>query len=87
MVDSLNLAALAKELMPVVMRMKKPLTVAVMGCVVNGPGEAAEADIGLFGAGGKFMLYINGEVARQGMAREEAIAALHEAIRDAEAKQ
>lgn len=82
-----DVAALAKELMPVVMRMKKPLTVAVMGCVVNGPGEAAEADIGLFGAGGKFMLYINGEVARQGMAREEAIAALHEAIRDAEAKQ
>jgi hypothetical protein len=33
------------------------------------------------------MLYINGAMARQGMARDEAIAALHDAIRDAEAKQ
>ena len=39
----------------------KEITVAVMGCVVNGPGEAREADLGIAGAGdGKVMLFKNG---------------------------
>ncbi|HEY3368556.1 MAG TPA: flavodoxin-dependent (E)-4-hydroxy-3-methylbut-2-enyl-diphosphate synthase [Symbiobacteriaceae bacterium] len=38
-----------------------PLNVAVMGCVVNGPGEAAEADVALFGGKGVGMLYVGGE--------------------------
>lgn len=40
---------------------KKPLTVAVMGCVVNGPGEAREADIGIAGGDGWGMLFEKGE--------------------------
>ena len=40
---------------------EEPLTVAVMGCVVNGPGEAKEADIGVAGAGEKAVLFAKGE--------------------------
>ncbi len=40
---------------------KKPITVAVMGCVVNGPGEAREADIGIAGGDGCGMLFEKGE--------------------------
>jgi (E)-4-hydroxy-3-methylbut-2-enyl-diphosphate synthase len=41
---------------------KKPLTVAVMGCGVNGPGEARHADIGVAGGDGEFLLFEKGEV-------------------------
>ena len=40
---------------------KKPITVAVMGCVVNGPGEAREADIGIAGGDGCGMLFEKGK--------------------------
>ena len=40
---------------------KKPITVAVMGCVVNGPGEAREADIGIAGGDGWGMLFEHGQ--------------------------
>ena len=38
----------------------KPITVAVMGCVVNGPGEAREADIGIAGGDGWGMIFEKG---------------------------
>jgi len=42
--------------------MNKSITVAVMGCEVNGPGEAAEADLGVAGGrGGKLLLFARGE--------------------------
>ncbi len=40
---------------------KKPITVAVMGCIVNGPGEAREADIGIAGGDGFGMIFEKGE--------------------------
>ena len=40
---------------------EKPITVAVMGCVVNGPGEAREADIGIAGGDGCGMLFEKGQ--------------------------
>ena len=40
---------------------QKPITVAVMGCVVNGPGEAREADIGIAGGDGCGMLFEKGQ--------------------------
>ena len=43
----------------------KNLTVAVMGCVVNGPGEAAQADIGIAGALGEAVLFSHGKVIRR----------------------
>ena len=41
-------------------KIKKPLKVAVMGCVVNGPGEAKDADIGVACGKGKAMLFKKG---------------------------
>jgi (E)-4-hydroxy-3-methylbut-2-enyl-diphosphate synthase len=41
-----------------------PVKIAVLGCVVNGPGEASEADIGIAGGGGKGILYRNGKQVR-----------------------
>lgn len=43
---------------------RKPITVAVMGCVVNGPGEAREADIGIAGGKGRAVIFRKGEVLR-----------------------
>mgnify|MGYP000922318835 CR=1 FL=1 len=43
---------------------RKPVTVAVMGCVVNGPGEARHADIGITGAGDKVIIFRKGEIVR-----------------------
>jgi (E)-4-hydroxy-3-methylbut-2-enyl-diphosphate synthase len=39
---------------------EKPITVAVMGCIVNGPGEAREADIGIAGGDGWGMIFEKG---------------------------
>lgn len=44
--------------------MKKNITVAVMGCVVNGPGEGKHADIGIAGANGKAIIFKKGEIVR-----------------------
>jgi len=43
---------------------KLPIKIAVMGCVVNGPGEAREADIGIAGGNGKGMIIRKGEIVR-----------------------
>jgi (E)-4-hydroxy-3-methylbut-2-enyl-diphosphate synthase len=45
-------------------RLGKPITVAVMGCVVNGPGEASQADVGIAGGKGKGVIFRRGEVIR-----------------------
>ena len=44
---------------------KKPIKVAVMGCVVNGPGEAKEADIGVAGGDGCGLIFKKGEILRK----------------------
>ena len=41
------------------------MTVAVMGCVVNGPGEAREADVGIAGGKGEGLLFRRGEIVRK----------------------
>ena len=50
--------------------LKKDITVAVMGCVVNGPGEARNADIGITGAGSRVMIYRRGELVAKATAEE-----------------
>jgi (E)-4-hydroxy-3-methylbut-2-enyl-diphosphate synthase len=42
-------------------KLDKPITIAVMGCVVNGPGEAKEADFGIAGGKGAGVLFKKGE--------------------------
>lgn len=57
----IDLIALARKVEKRLARVKTPLTVAVMGCVVNGPGEAREADVGIAGGRGKGILFKRGE--------------------------
>ena len=52
-----------------------PITVAVMGCVVNGPGEAREADLGIAGGKGAGILFARGEILRR-VTEEEMLPAL-----------
>ena len=59
--------------------MSESLTIAVMGCEVNGPGEAREADVGVAGAGGKVMLFSKGVEVRKIEASEAAEALVEEA--------
>jgi (E)-4-hydroxy-3-methylbut-2-enyl-diphosphate synthase len=56
----IDVAGLAREVESILLRSGKPVTAAVMGCVVNGPGEARHADIGIAGGGGKAALFSKG---------------------------
>ncbi|MFE1314135.1 flavodoxin-dependent (E)-4-hydroxy-3-methylbut-2-enyl-diphosphate synthase [Streptomyces sp. NPDC058755] len=55
---------LAAEVTAALEGMDVPLRVAVMGCVVNGPGEAREADLGVASGNGKGQIFVRGEVVR-----------------------
>ena len=57
----------------------KPITVAVMGCVVNGPGEARAADIGIAGGKGEGLIFRHGEVLYK-VAQEKLLDALLDEI-------
>lgn len=59
---------------------QKPITVAVMGCVVNGPGEAREADVGIAGGDGCGILFAKGEL-KYKLPYEELLPALLEYIK------
>lgn len=63
----IDLIALTKELEDKVgnIKVSRPLTVAVMGCAVNGPGEAREADVGIAGGIGEALLFRRGEIIRK----------------------
>ena len=60
-----NLIELAKQVEVRLREVKAPLKVAVMGCVVNGPGEARDADIGVACGAGQGALFIHGETVRK----------------------
>ena len=77
----------AVDLMPLAARVQRYLednhinkTVAVMGCIVNGPGEARHADVGLAGGKGQWVLFQKGEVLRT-VAENEAFDALIELLK------
>lgn len=61
----IDLISLTKEVEKRLLGCKKPIKVAVMGCVVNGPGEAQEADIGIAGGDGFAILFKKGEKNRK----------------------
>lgn len=58
----IDLISLAKKVEERAQDIDKDITIAVMGCVVNGPGEAREADIGIAGGNGKAVLFKKGEM-------------------------
>ena len=57
----IDLIALAKEVEKRIADIDADITVAVMGCIVNGPGEAREADIGIAGGNGRAVIFKKGE--------------------------
>ena len=61
----IDLVSLANQVENAVKDIKKPIKIAVMGCVVNGPGEAKEADIGIAGGDGCAVLFKKGEILRK----------------------
>lgn len=60
----IDLIPIANEIENYLEKIKVPITVAVMGCAVNGPGEAREADIGLASGNGKGMIFKKGKVVK-----------------------
>ena len=58
----IDLIGLANRVEEALKNCKKPITVAVMGCIVNGPGEAREADVGIAGGDGVGMLFAKGQM-------------------------
>ncbi len=75
----INLIALANEVEARLSGCKKNIKVAVMGCAVNGPGEAREADIGIAGGDGCALIFKKGEIIRK-VSESDALDALLEEI-------
>jgi (E)-4-hydroxy-3-methylbut-2-enyl-diphosphate synthase len=57
--------AIASEIENELSHITEPIKVAVMGCVVNGPGEAKQADVGIAGGDGVGLLYVKGKVKKK----------------------
>lgn len=75
----IDLIPLAEKVEAAVRDIDKNITVAVMGCVVNGPGEAREADVGIAGGDGCAVLFRKGEIVRK-LPETEILTALLEEI-------
>ena len=75
----IDIISLANEVERRLSTCRKPITVAVMGCIVNGPGEAKEADIGIAGGDGCGLLFKKGEIVRK-VPENEIVNALMEEI-------
>ena len=71
----IDLVKVANEVEAAIKNIEKDIKVAVMGCVVNGPGEAREADIGIAGGDGCAVIFKKGEVLRK-VKEEEIVAEL-----------
>lgn len=75
-IDLINVANQVEEKLG---KLKKPIKIAVMGCAVNGPGEARDADIGIAGGHGSALLFKKGQIIRK-VKEEEILATLIEEI-------
>ncbi len=61
----IDLISIANEIEEYISKIRAPIKVAVLGCAVNGPGEAKEADIGIAGARGEGLLFRHGKIIRK----------------------
>ncbi len=75
----IDIRGLAAEVETLLKDVQKPITVAVMGCIVNGPGEAREADVGIAGGKGTGLLFRKGKILRR-LKEDELLDALMEEI-------
>ena len=62
---SIDLPSIAAEVEKKIASVEKNITVAVMGCIVNGPGEARSADVGIAGSNGEGIIFRKGEIIRR----------------------
>ncbi|MGI6123501.1 MAG: flavodoxin-dependent (E)-4-hydroxy-3-methylbut-2-enyl-diphosphate synthase [Acetivibrionales bacterium] len=76
----INLIDIAQKVEEALEDIEKPIKVAVMGCVVNGPGEAREADIGIAGGKGSAVIFKKGEIIRK-VSEDQIVEALLEEIK------
>ncbi len=76
----INLIKIAEEVEKALETCEKPIKVAVMGCVVNGPGEAREADIGIAGGKDSAVIFKKGEILRK-VPESQIVEALLEEIK------
>ena len=76
---NIDLIPIAQEVERRLAGCTKPITVAVMGCAVNGPGEASAADVGIAGGNGEGLLFRKGEILRK-VPQDKLIDALMEEI-------
>jgi (E)-4-hydroxy-3-methylbut-2-enyl-diphosphate synthase len=74
-----NLESLAEQVEELTAGMEQPLKIAVMGCAVNGPGEAREADLGVAGGKGEGLIFRRGEILKK-VPESEIIAAMKEEL-------
>ncbi|MCI0468691.1 MAG: flavodoxin-dependent (E)-4-hydroxy-3-methylbut-2-enyl-diphosphate synthase [Nitrospirae bacterium] len=77
----INLTPLAQKVEDAIRDIKKPISVAVMGCIVNGPGEAREADFGIAGGKGMGLVFKKGEVVKK-VREEELLDTLMQIIKE-----
>lgn len=75
-IDLINVANQVEEKLG---KLKKPIKIAVMGCAVNGPGEARDADIGIAGGSGSALLFKKGQIIKK-IKEEEILTTLIEEI-------
>ncbi|WP_026882297.1 flavodoxin-dependent (E)-4-hydroxy-3-methylbut-2-enyl-diphosphate synthase [Clostridium akagii] len=80
----IDLINIAKEVESRLIGCKKNIKVAIMGCVVNGPGEAREADIGIAGGKGEGLIFKKGEIVKK-VKEEDLVEALINEINNIEA--
>jgi (E)-4-hydroxy-3-methylbut-2-enyl-diphosphate synthase len=80
----IDLTPLVKKVEKAVQGISTPLTIAIMGCVVNGPGEAKEADLGIAGGRGVGVLFKRGRIVRKVREAEFASVLLKEIQKMAE---
>ena len=76
---NIDLIPLAEEVERRLEGCTKPITVAVMGCAVNGPGEASQADVGIAGGVGEGLLFRHGRILRK-VPQDQLVAALMDEI-------
>ena len=80
---SIDLVKLAKQVQEALADLTLPIRIAVMGCVVNGPGEAREADLGIAGGNGEGLIFKKGEILYK-VPEDQLLAALVQEARQLE---
>ncbi len=75
-----DLLGLVERIEKPLLSLDAPISIAIMGCAVNGPGEARDADIGICAAGGRYMLFKKGEIVRSDLTEADFAGVLADEI-------